>query len=109
MLNRKLWKEYFLLTVAFAWSMFSYFFTLSGTQEVWFARSGALMVFAAVTVEFRLAGILQKSISDANTVAGLGIPAGVSVPKANKILAITAHLFALTGTLIWAYGDLFYV
>lgn len=104
--NGRLWREYSLLVIAAIWALISYFFSISGDPDVWFARSGAVMVFSAVAVEYRLGGMLQNNISAANAVAGLGIPSAVSVPPENRYLATINHAFALVGTLIWAYGDL---
>ena len=109
MVTKKLLKEYFLLLAAIAWSVVSYCYHLSGDPSMWFARSGAVLIFSAVVVEYRLSGMLQKRTSSANATAGLGIPTGVGVPKANKILAIVSHVLVLLGTIIWAYGDVFHV
>lgn len=106
MFSKKLWIEYTLLFFGFLWSLVSYFYSISGEPDIWFARSGAILVLFAIIVEYRLSKMLQTEINNSNVVAGLGIPAGVSVPKANSILSIVTHITVLLGTIVWAYGDL---
>ena len=108
MKNFKLWIDSFILASAFIWLVISYFISFAGEPDLWFARSGAILVLAAVIVEFRLGGMIMNEISAANAVAGLGIPSGVSISKENVIVARLAHTSAIFGTVVWAYGDLLY-
>jgi hypothetical protein len=98
-------KEISLLLIGVLWSVFSYFFTLYGEPDIWFTRSGAVLVLMAVIVEFRLGIIQQRNSSRSTVVAGLGIPNSSRSPSENKNVAAVAHVLAVTGTLIWAYGD----
>lgn len=108
MLSKKLWKEYALLFLGVSWSLTSYFYSISGEQSTWFARSGAILVLFAIIVEYRLNKMVQAEINNANISAGFNIPAGIRVPRANSSLAIVSHVAVLSGTIIWAYGDLMY-
>jgi len=107
MKNFKLWIESIILTVAVIWVILSNFIVLAGDANMWFARSGAILVLAAVVVEFSLGKKLLEEISNATVVAGVGCPVPVSVPKQNDFISIAAHICAVTGSIIWAYGDLF--
>ena len=103
-----LWREITLLLVAFSWLVFSYFISLGGAPDIWFARSGAILVLAAVVTEYRLSTKQQKNISRATVVAGMGIPNSSNVPQANKFVGFFSYFLAVLGTVVWAYGDILY-
>jgi len=76
-------------------------------EEVWFARSGAVMVLLAVIVEYRLNNEVVKKISNTIQTAILTkLPITVSIQKERKLIAKITHSFVILGTLIWGYGDL---
>jgi len=101
-------EEYAALLLTIVWSATSTIYAPDGESSAWFARSGAMMVLYALIIEFQLASLMLKNITGAVVVAGLGVPAAVPHEIMHKRLAITAHIFMITGTMIWAYGDVFY-
>lgn len=77
------------------------------TQAEWFQRSGSIMVLIAVAVEYELFKI--SSVVD---------PSGFASVKTNELrdtyfprlgsLKIIGAMIAITGTVIWGYGDILY-
>lgn len=98
--------EFLLLVLAILWVVCSFLLSLAYPKGNWFCRSGAVMILLAVCVEFHLGKLQQSSNSRAAIVAGLGVPSSSDLPKIKRRFAITAHVFAILGTLIWGYGDL---
>ena len=69
-----------------------------------FARSGALMVFFAAVAEFvTLNRSNRKHLLNACRAMAGETPRDYS--RATKVVGWLSFLFALVGTLIWAYGD----
>ncbi|MDD2319358.1 MAG: hypothetical protein PHO83_04825 [Geobacteraceae bacterium] len=98
--------EFALLGLALLWVGGSLLASLAWPKGNWFCRSGAVMVLLAVIVEFHLGNLQQAENSNASVIAGLGIPVSGDLPKIKQHLAKAAHIFAISGTLIWGYGDL---
>jgi hypothetical protein len=73
-----------------------------------FARSGALMVFFAAAAEFvTLNRSNRKHLLNACRAKDGETPRDFSA--ASKLTGWLSFLFALAGTIIWAYGDKFHV
>lgn len=72
-----------------------------------FARSGALMVMAGVLIELRYQGFYsQWSLRQHERATGFGGSPIEALPRTYDRKLGIARLFSVTGTLIWAYGDL---
>lgn len=70
-----------------------------------FGRSGSVMTFLALLAEFvSLNRMNKKHILNACRVRANEMPWGFS--RAAKLVGIVSLIFALVGTLIWGYGDL---
>jgi hypothetical protein len=115
--------EWLLLSGALLMSIVSIFGDISTTIDTnWFARSGAILVLFAAIVEYRLSLFLFDDIHNAavknaiknSVIASFEdnkfIQALTAIkpkpPKPRATLAITSHIYIITGTLIWGYGDL---
>ena len=97
--------EIALLGLALLWVVGSFIASLACPKGNWFSRSGAVMVLLAVIVEFHLGKLQQAENSTASVVAGFGVPFPGDLPIVKQRLATAAHIFAISGTLIWGYGD----
>ena len=76
------------------------------TTGSWFQRSGSLIVIIAVWIEFKLLSIN----GDVNP-TGITDPIQSLIMKFSpwyKLSSYLAAVLAITGTLIWGYGDLLY-
>ncbi len=75
------------------------------STNIWFQRSGSLMVFAAVIAEFYVSK-MRETIRPADYV---GIhPLESAYSKQVSFLNGISIFLALVGTLIWGYGDIPY-
>ncbi len=98
--------EVVLLSIAFVWVLFSYFFPFTNEETMWFARSGSIMVGISVIVEFRLTVRHKKRINTSLFMASTGVGTTTRSTKEQKLIGNIAHFFIISGTIIWGYGDL---
>ena len=96
--------------IGITWPIFSFhgvFILPEDKPEMWFARSGAVCVLAAIWVEFNLV----KLTSILNPPGYISLTNAEIIPKhKNKLMAaqFLAAILSICGTAIWGYGDLFY-
>lgn len=74
-------------------------------NPVWFQRSGALVVIFAVWIEFKLFSINGIINPTGATYSQLAELTNLFSLK-HKIASYLAAITAISGTLIWGYGDL---
>ncbi|SNZ01170.1 hypothetical protein SAMN06265377_3003 [Flagellimonas pacifica] len=77
----------------------------------WFARSGSILTFISVVVQFQLASIKKKE-AEKIMQSDLDIHEKLKTIKddnsLHKTVFIVSGLTSLLGTLIWGYGDLLF-
>lgn len=73
------------------------------TQQSWFQRSGSIVVILSVWVEFKLFDI--KSYFDKSAYS-VPFELSNSYHFAYKTISIITVFTAISGTVIWGYGDL---
>ena len=119
--------EWILLLIGILCSVASILFDVQSTENtIWFARSGAIIVLVSAIVEYRLSSFIYADIAQAAQKTALKL---ASMPKVSdnrmveamvksnliikpeaskprKILSAISHVFIITGTIVWAYGDL---
>ena len=116
-LESKINKELFtslpllLLSLAIPISAWHGVFQYDEDVAIWFQRSGSLMVLFAVWVEFKLFTIndLTNPISENGVTYQDQAHSDVLNTKYSKILKsikIIVAMLAITGTVIWGYGDI---
>ena len=91
------------------WVSISFYLQSSSPDSEWVGRSGAVMTLCVVTVEYRLTRFVYEDIHRANflsKVVELYVPFKPRVTIERKWVARFAHLFIISGTLVWGYGDL---
>lgn len=77
------------------------------TQELWFQRSGSLMVITGVFIEYKLLSI-DGHLRITGTVWDLPFITPDLYKKMYKIISSTAAFAVFGGTLIWGYGDILF-
>ncbi len=97
-----------LLLPILSWSGF---LQIDESRGVWFARSGSLVVLFTVVAEFRLFKIdsFTKPISDEGlTYENMGVADQLHIIFSKRVLIwkMIAAVLAVSGTVIWGYGDL---
>lgn len=80
-------------------------------SENWFSRSGAILGFISVVVQFILSNLRKEQIENVFN-AGNGLKEKLhNIKKKNPLhefVYIASGITGLLGTLIWGYGDLLY-
>ncbi len=79
--------------------------------EIWFQRSGSMMVLFAVWVEFKLFTMANftSPVSEKGLTIGDTIEGGELKLKYGGVITTLKYIaaaLALMGTLIWGYGDI---
>lgn len=79
--------------------------------ENWFSRSGAVLGFVSVVVQFIFSNLRKEEIENLFN-AGQGLKEKLSNIKLknplHEVVYIASGITGLAGTLIWGYGDLLY-
>lgn len=82
------------------------------TSGEWFARSGAVLSFVSVVVQFFISNLKRSGIETLFK-TDLGIRDKFKVIRQKDILeeivSVSSIVTGLIGTIIWGYGDLFYI
>ena len=82
-----------------------------GSTENWFSRSGAILTFVSVVVQFQLSNLRKEEIENLFN-SGTGIKEKFKNIKhknpLHEIVFIISGITGLVGTLIWGYGDLLF-
>jgi len=75
-------------------------------SDIWFQRSGSIMVLFAVWMEYNL-----MKVNDHINPSGITISEQTALSKKYKsVFGATQYLvalFAISGTVVWGYGDFF--
>lgn len=104
-LRRLIAKLSFLLLFALVCALLSALFSPEfEKQGAWFQRSGALVVVISIWVQFKLQADFTYFDSDS-----YAVPITLS-DQTMRLYTISSRLniiFAIAGTIIWGYGDLF--
>lgn len=108
--NKKFRFPILLLSFGILFCIVSVFATM-GSTENWFARSGAILTFVSVVVQFLLSNLRKEEIENLFN-SGVGIKEKFkSIKKKNPLhetIYIISGITGLVGTLIWGYGDLLF-
>lgn len=82
-----------------------------GSSENWFARSGAVLSFVSVAIQFILSNLKKSKIEN---LFQSDLPLREKFQKVKKkdilhdIISVSSVFTGLIGTVIWGYGDLLY-
>ena len=94
-----------LLSIALAFCIYSYLTT--GSDGIWFSRSGSIMVLLAVIAEFQVnnARMSTAETSSSLEIGGSGIVYKRELSPRYNAFTIIAHIEIISGTVICGYGD----
>ena len=99
-----------LLIFGIAFSLISAYASLYSEGD-WFARSGAILSFVSVVVQFLLSNLKKSEIENLFR-SNIGLKEKIQTIKIkdvrHEVLSLTSGITGLVGTLIWGYGDLLY-
>jgi hypothetical protein len=87
-------------------ALFDFLKPASESTSIWFQRSGSLAVFVAVCVEYNLFKLGSNIILTGLVKPSEKHPTEALTP-AYRALHVASAILAVTGTIIWGYGDLF--
>lgn len=86
-------------------------FATINSAENWFSRSGSILTFVSVVVQFLLSNLRKEEIENLFN-SGTGIKEKLKNIKHKNPLHETVFIISgitgLVGTLIWGYGDLLF-
>ncbi|WP_347173808.1 hypothetical protein [Polaribacter uvawellassae] len=81
------------------------------SDENWFARSGAVLSFISVVIQFMLSSLKKAEIENLFK-KDLRLKEKINAVKEKDLLyetiSISSVITGLVGTIIWGYGDLLY-
>ncbi|KYN82192.1 hypothetical protein ATY35_19695 [Vibrio cidicii] len=105
-----------ILLLAFTFPILAWFgvFQLEDNSAIWFQRSGSVTVLFAVWVEFKLfklAGLINPISENGKTYDDMLKSDYLQTHNSKKIQIIKclAAVLAISGTVIWGYGDLIFI
>ncbi|ELC3160006.1 TPA: hypothetical protein ACMDUA_005149 [Vibrio harveyi] len=105
-----------ILLLAFIFPILAWFgvFQLEDNSAIWFQRSGSVTVLFAVWVEFKLfklAGLTNPISENGKTYDDMRKSDYLQTHNSKKIQIIKylAAVLAISGTVIWGYGDLIFI
>ncbi|PWH84676.1 hypothetical protein [Brumimicrobium oceani] len=108
--KRKYRQPIILLVFGIVFSLFSDYASLDSEGD-WFARSGAVLSFVSVVVQFLLSN-LKKTELESLFRSKIGLKAKIQTvkikDKRHEFLSFASGITGLVGTLIWGYGDLLF-
>jgi len=76
-------------------------------SEIWFQRSGSILVALGAIIEFNLLSI-NGDVNPSGLSGSTHIEMSEKYQKLHKVLTISAFIVIFLGTVVWGYGDLFY-
>lgn len=76
-------------------------------SEIWFQRSGSVLVALGAIIEFNLLSI-NGDVNPSGSSGREHIAMSKKHQRLHRILTISAFIVIFLGTVIWGYGDLFY-
>ncbi|HIF9529889.1 hypothetical protein C5F64_16125 [Photobacterium damselae subsp. damselae] len=105
-----------ILLLAFIFPILAWFgiFQLEDNSAIWFQRSGSITVLFAVWVEFKLfklAGLTNPISENGKTYDDMRKSDYLQTHNLKKIQIIKylSAVLAISGTVIWGYGDLIFI
>ncbi|HIF9274972.1 hypothetical protein [Photobacterium damselae] len=105
-----------ILFLAFIFPILAWFgvFQLEDNSAIWFQRSGSITVLFAVWVEFKLfklAGLTNPISENGKTYDDMRKSDYLQTHNLKKIQIIKylSAVLAISGTVIWGYGDLIFI
>ncbi|PSW80262.1 hypothetical protein [Photobacterium damselae] len=105
-----------ILLLAFIFPILAWFgiFQLEDNSAIWFQRSGSITVLFAVWVEFKLfklAGLTNPISENGKTYDDIRKSDYLQTHNLKKIQIIKylSAVLAISGTVIWGYGDLIFI
>ncbi|MGI9831528.1 hypothetical protein [Vibrio vulnificus] len=105
-----------ILLLAFVFPILAWFgvFQLENNSAIWFQRSGSVTVLFAVWVEFKLfklVGLTNPISENGKTYDDMRKSDYLQTHNSKKIQIIKylAAVLAISGTVIWGYGDLIFI
>lgn len=98
--------EISLLAISLTVVLISFFLSMYDNENLWFVRSGSIMVLLAVIVEYKLNQRTLKNINRKSNMSTFsGLPINLLNSQKHTQVSLIAHSFIILGTLIWGYGD----
>lgn len=99
-----------LLIFGIVFSLISAYASLVSEGD-WFARSGAILSFVSVVVQFLLSNLKKNELENLFR-SNIGLKEKINHVKIKdkrfEVLSLSSGITGLVGTLIWGYGDLLY-
>ncbi|EGQ9145700.1 hypothetical protein AAHL06_002949 [Vibrio parahaemolyticus] len=115
-IKRELLTSVPILLLSFIFPILAWFgvFQLEDNSGIWFQRSGSVTVLFAVWVEFKLfklAGLTNPISENGKTYDDMRKSDYLQTHNSKKIQIIKylAAVLAISGTVIWGYGDLIFI
>ncbi|HHF3215076.1 TPA: hypothetical protein ACPJ2C_000907 [Vibrio alginolyticus] len=115
-IKRELLTSVPILLLSFIFPILAWFgvFQLEDNSAIWFQRSGSVTVLFAVWVEFKLfklAGLTNPISENGKTYDDMRKSDYLQTHNSKKIQIIKylAAVLAISGTVIWGYGDLIFI
>lgn len=108
--NKKYRLPILLLSLGILFCIASAIASINSTES-WFARSGAILTFVSVVVQFVLSNLRKEELENLFK-SNIGLKEKVRKIKQkhpmHNPLSIITGIIGLAGTLIWGYGDLLF-
>jgi len=97
-----------LLTFGVSFCILSGYFSINATED-WFGRSGAVLSFVSVVIQFILSDMKKSEIENLFN-ANIGLKQKFQVAREkdpiHDFMSTASTITGLVGTIIWGYGDL---
>ncbi len=96
-----------LLVLGLLWLLYSIMIdVINGDAGTFVQRSGSVVVLLGVMVEYLLTKVSTISKSDSVFISNRAVENTRTMPKIYKFIKLAAHIYIVSGTLIWGYIDL---
>lgn len=110
-INKKKYRTpIFLLVFGITFSIISAIVSINATEN-WFARSGAVLSFVSVVIQFILSNLKKSEIKNLFK-SNIGLKGKVEAIREkdvyHDVISTLSGATGLIGTIIWGYGDLLY-
>jgi len=108
-INRKKYRiPIVLLMFGVLFCIISGYFSINSTED-WFGRSGAVLSFVSVVIQFILSNLKKSEIENLFN-ANIGLKEKFKVAREkdslHDFISVASTVTGLVGTIIWGYGDL---
>ncbi|MGO3183078.1 MAG: hypothetical protein ACTIJ9_09630 [Aequorivita sp.] len=109
-IDRKKYRTPFILLIfGVLFCIVSAYFSINATED-WFGRSGAVLSFVSVAIQFILSDLKKSEIKTLFN-ANIGLKQKFKVAREkdpiHDFMSAASTITGLVGTIIWGYGDLF--